>query len=548
MEKYPHYLERLQNATKKYWDKVALNTIGGESFSFGQMATQIEKFHLVFDALGFKKGEKIALYAANGARWGMVYMAVNTYETVIVPLLADFTPENASFLVNHSDSVALFTNAAKWKNMDIARMPNIRLVINVDDWGCLWAADEQTRATYDTMESLFAQKWPNGYGPDDVVFPTDNWDELSTISYTSGSTGDPKGVMLTYRNFSANVDYSQRHVPAGERMVSMLPMAHMYGLVIEFIYPLCNGTSIYWLGKAPTPAALMSAFAEVKPYLLITVPLVMEKIYKSKVKPTLDKPVVKFLTKIPGVNRIIYNKVKDGLVSAFGGEVLEFIMGGAALNPEVEKLFKKIHFPYLVGYGMTEACPLLAYEHWTKYVPGSCGKAVDVAQVRIESEDPEHIAGEIQARGENITIGYYKNPEASANAFTEDGWLRTGDLGIIDKDGNIFIKGHSKSMILSANGQTVYPEELEAIINNQPYVAESVVVDRAGKIVALVYLDKDAIKRDGLDDEAVADIPEKVRVGANRKLPNYSQIAKVEVVLVPFEKTPKMSIKRFLYK
>jgi long-chain acyl-CoA synthetase len=548
MEKYPHYLERLQNATKKYWDKVALNTIGGESFSFGQMAVQIEKFHLAFQALGFKKGEKIALYAANGARWGMVYMAVNTYETVIVPLLADFTPENASFLVNHSDSVALFTNAVKWKNMDIAKMPNVRLVVNVDDWSCLWAADEQTKAVYDTMDALFAEKWPNGYGPDDVVFPTDNWDELSTISYTSGSTGDPKGVMLTYRNFSANVDYSQRHVPAGERMVSMLPMAHMYGLVIEFIYPLCNGTSIYWLGKAPTPAALMSAFAEVKPYLLITVPLVMEKIYKSKVKPTLDKPAVKFLTKIPGINGIIYKKVKDGLVTAFGGEVQEFIMGGAALNPEVEKLFKRIKFPYLVGYGMTEACPLLAYEHWTKYVPGSCGKAVDVAEVRIESEDPEHIAGEIQARGENITIGYYKNPEASANAFTEDGWLRTGDLGIIDKDGNIFIKGRSKSMILSANGQNVYPEELEAIINNQPYVSESVVVDRAGKIVALVYLDKDAIKRDSLDDEAVADIPEKVRVGANRKLPNYSQIAKVEVVLVPFEKTPKMSIKRFLYK
>ena len=548
MEKYPHYLERLQNATKKYWDKVALNTIGGESFSFGQMAVQIEKFHLAFKALGFKKGEKIALYAANGARWGMVYMAVNTYETVIVPLLADFTPENASFLVNHSDSVALFTNAVKWKNMDIAKMPNVRLVVNVDDWSCLWAADEQTKAVYDTMDALFAEKWPNGYGPDDVVFPTDNWDQLSTISYTSGSTGDPKGVMLTYRNFSANVDYSQRHVPAGERMVSMLPMAHMYGLVIEFIYPLCNGTSIYWLGKAPTPAALMSAFAEVKPYLLITVPLVMEKIYKSKVKPTLDKPAVKFLTKIPGINGIIYKKVKDGLVTAFGGEVQEFIMGGAALNPEVEKLFKRIKFPYLVGYGMTEACPLLAYEHWTKYVPGSCGKAVDVAEVRIESEDPEHIAGEIQARGENITIGYYKNPEASANAFTEDGWLRTGDLGIIDKDGNIFIKGRSKSMILSANGQNVYPEELEAIINNQPYVSESVVVDRAGKIVALVYLDKDAIKRDNLDDEAVADIPEKVRVGANRRLPNYSQIAKVEVVLVPFEKTPKMSIKRFLYK
>ena len=548
MEKYPHYLERLQNATKKYWDKVALNTIGGESFSFGQMATQIEKFRLVFDALGFKKGEKIALYAANGARWGMVYMAVNTYETVIVPLLADFTPENASFLVNHSDSVALFTNAAKWKNMDIARMPNIRLVINVDDWSCLWAADEQTRATYDTMESLFAQKWPNGYGPDDVVFPTDNWDELSTISYTSGSTGDPKGVMLTYRNFSANVDYSQRHVPAGERMVSMLPMAHMYGLVIEFIYPLCNGTAIYWLGKAPTPATLLKAFADVKPYLLITVPLVMEKIYKSKVKPTLDKPIVKVLLKVPGINNIIYKKVKDGLVAAFGGEVQEFIMGGAPLNPEVEKLFKRIKFPYLVGYGMTEACPLLAYEHWTKFVPGSCGKAVDVATVRIDSEDPQHIAGEIQAKGENITIGYFKNPEASANAFTEDGYLRTGDLGIMNKDGNIFIKGRSKSMILSANGQNIYPEELEAIINNQPYVGESVVVDRAGKIVALVYLDNDAIKRDKLDNEAVSDIPEKIRIASNRQLPGYSQIAKVETVLTPFEKTPKMSIKRFLYK
>jgi long-chain acyl-CoA synthetase len=354
--------------------------------------------------------------------------------------------------------------------------------------------------------------------------------------------------MLTYRNFSANVDYSQRNVPAGDKMVSMLPMAHMYGLVIEFIYPLCNGTGIYWLGKAPTPATLMKAFADVKPYLLITVPLVMEKIYKSKVKPTLDKPVVKVLTKIPGINNIIYKKVKDGLVNAFGGNVLEFIMGGAALNPEVEKLFKRIKFPYLVGYGMTEACPLLAYEHWTKYVAGSCGKAVDCATVRIDSEDPQHIAGEIQAKGENICIGYFKNPEASANAFTEDGFLRTGDLGIMDKDGNIFIKGRSKSMILGPNGQNIYPEELEAIINNQPFVAESVVVDRSGKLVALVYLDQDGIKKEGLDEEAIADIPEKIRNAANRVLPVYSKLAKVETVAEPFAKTPKMSIKRFLYK
>ena len=548
MEKYPHYLERLQNATRKYWDKAALNSIGGESFTYGQMATQIEKFHLAFEAIGVKKGDKIALHARNGARWGMAYLAVNTYEAVIVPILTDFTPESAAFLTNHSESIILFTNEDKWKAMDIALMPLIKLVIDVDSWNALYTASDEVAAAYGKMEELFAAKWPNGLGPDDVVFPTDNWDNLSTINYTSGSTGDPKGVMLTYRNFSATVDYSPRNVPAGDKMVSMLPMAHMYGLVIEFIYPLCNGTAIYWLGKAPTPATLLKAFADVKPYLLITVPLVMEKIYKSKIKPTLDKPAVKFALKVPILNKIIYKKVKDGLVQAFGGNVLEFIMGGAALNPEVERIFKKINFPYLVGYGMTEACPLLAYEHWTKYVPGSCGKPVDCATVRIDSEDPEHIAGEIQAKGENITIGYFKNPEASANAFTEDGFLRTGDLGIMDKEGNIFIKGRSKSMILTANGQNVYPEELEAVVNNQPYVGESVVVDRAGKIVALVYLDKDAIKRDKLDDEAVSDIPEKVRIGANRKLPNYSQIAKVEVVLVPFEKTPKMSIKRFLYK
>jgi long-chain acyl-CoA synthetase len=548
MSKYPHYLERLQAATRKFWDKPALNNIGGETFTYAQMATQIEKFHLVFEKLGFKKGDRIAICAQNGARWGMAYLAVNTYETVIVPILADFTPESVNHLVNHSESVALFTNEAKWKKLDITKMPLLKLVVDVDTWKTLWVADPSVQAVYDQMDALFAAKYPNGYGPDDVHFPTDNWDELSTINYTSGSTGDPKGVMLTYRNFSANVDYSQRNVPAGDKMVSMLPMAHMYGLVIEFIYPLCNGTSIYWLGKSPTPAALLKAFADVKPYLLITVPLVMEKIYKSKVKPTLDKPAVKFLLKIPGINNIIYKKVKDGLVQAFGGNVQEFIMGGAALNPEVEKLFKRIKFPYLVGYGMTEACPLLAYEHWTKYVAGSCGKCVDVAEVRIDSEDPQHVVGEIQARGENIMIGYYKNPEATANAFTADGWLKTGDLGIIDAEGNIFIRGRSKNMILGPSGQNIYPEEIEAIVNNQPYVVESVVVDRGGKLVALVFPDEQAIAKDLLDAEAKSDIPENIRNGANRQLPAYSQIYKVELQSQPFEKTPKMSIKRFLYK
>lgn len=545
-----HYLSRLQNATRKYWEKPALNNIGGETFTYGQMATAIEKFHLAFEALGFKKGDKIAICARNGARWGMAYLAVNTYETVIVPILSDFIPESVNYLVDHSESKALFTNADKWSKLDITKMPNVRIVIDVDTWKPLWTADEKVAAAYNSAEELFAAKYPQGYGPENVVYPTDNWDDLSTINYTSGSTGSPKGVMLTYRNFSANVDFSQRHVPSSDKfnMVSMLPMAHMYGLVIEFIYPLCNGTAIYWLGKTPTPSTLLKAFAEVKPYLLITVPLVMEKIFKSKVKPILDKPIMKIAVKIPGLNQIIFKKIRDGLTNAFGGNVQEFIMGGAALNPEVEKWFKKIKLPYLVGYGMTEAAPLLAYEHWTKYVPGSCGKAVDCADVRIDSDDPHHTVGEIQAKGDNICIGYFKNPEASANAFTEDGYLRTGDLGIIDEEGNIFIRGRSKNMILGPSGQNIYPEEIEAVVNNQTYVVESVVVDRGGKLVALVYLDQQEIAKALLDTETVSEIPENIKVGANRHLPAYSQLFKVEVMQEPFEKTPKMSIKRFLYK
>ena len=543
-----HYLATLQKATKKYWNKPALNTIGGDSYTYGDMATTVEKFHLFFDAIGLKKGDKIALCANNGARWGMSYMAVNTYETVIVPILADFTPDAVCSLVNHSDSIGFFTSADKWKKQDIKDFPALRFVVDVDTWSLLWAESDAVKDAFGNMDKMLAEKYPNGFGPDDVHYPTDNLDDLSTINYTSGSTGNPKGVMLTYRNFSANVDFSQRHVPAGDKMVSMLPMAHMYGLVIEFIYPLCNGTSIYWMAKAPTPAALLKAFADVKPYLLITVPLVMEKIYKSKIKPVLDKPTVRMAIKIPGVNNLIYKKIKEGLEEAFGGNVQEFIMGGAALNPEVEKVFKKIKLPYLVGYGMTEACPLLAYEHWTKYVPGSCGKPVDCADVRIDSDDPQHVVGEIQAKGDNITIGYYKNEEASANAFTEDGYLRTGDLGIMDADGNIFIRGRSKNLILSANGQNIYPEELEAIVNTQPYVMETVVVDRGGKLVALVYLDQVSMARDLLDKEAISEIPQTIKTGANNQLPSYSKIAQVEVVDQPFEKTPKMSIKRFLYK
>lgn len=545
-----HYFARLQNAIRLYWDKPAVCNYRGETFSYGQLATQIERFHIFFEACGLKKGDRIAICAKNTARMAVSFLSVNTYETVVVPILSDFTPESVNHLVDHSESQMLFTDSDIWAKLDKSKMPLVKAVISVNDFTLLYADNDDVKKAYAAISETFASRYPMGFTGENVTYNTDNWDDLDLINYTSGTTSAPKGVMLTYKALSATIDFGQRYIPSSDkfRMVSMLPMAHMYGLVYEFLYPLCNGTSITFLGKTPSPSLLLSAMHDVRPYLLITVPLVMEKVFKSAIKPVLDKPVMKVLTRIPGINSLIFKKIREKLLSALGGNLQMIIMGGAPLNPEVEKWFKRIGLPYTVGYGMTEAAPLLAYEACTSYVPGSCGRSVDCAIVRIDSEDPQHVVGEIQAKGDNVCIGYYKNPEATAAAFTEDGFLKTGDLGIIDANGNIFIRGRSKSMILSANGQNIYPEEVEAVVNNQDYVVESVVVDRASKLVALVYLDEDAMKKAGLDEETVADLHETIRINANKALPSYSQLQKVEVVDKPFEKTPKMSIKRFMYK
>ena len=546
-----HYLATLESSMKAGWDRPALCNYHGEVFTNADLAAEIVKFDLVFSALGIKKGDKIALCAKNVARWAVSFLSVNAYEAVIVPILADFHPDSINRLVDHSDSVLLFTDKEIWDRLDISRMPKLRGAVNIDDFSILYAAKPEFKELMASRDSLYAGKYPEGISKEEFAFKsTDNFDDLAVINYTSGTTSDPKGVMLTYGNLSASIQFGHDNIKIfpGDTIVSMLPMAHVYGMAYEFLYPLSGGCAVYYLGKTPAPSLLLKAMQEVRPYMVCTVPLVMEKIYKASLKPVLSRPAMKLLTAIPGVNRIIFNKVREKLDAAFGGKVRNYIMGGAALNPEVEKCFKRIGLHYTVGYGMTEAAPLLAYEDWRRYVPGSCGKGITCVKVRIDSEDPENIAGEIQAKGDNIMKGYYKNEEATAAAFTDDGYLRTGDLGIMDAEGNIFIKGRSKNMILSANGQNIYPEELEAVVNNQNYVSESVVVDRAGKIVALVYFDGDAIRKDALDDEAVSDLPEKVRLASNRQLPAYSQIAKVEVVTVPFEKTPKMSIKRFLYK
>lgn len=541
-----HYLEKFESMVKACWTKPVYTNYGGEEFSYGEVAADIEKFHILFEASGVKKGDKIAICARNNARWAVAFWSGVTYEAVVVPILAEFTPDAVMNLVHHSGSTVLFTDADIWAKLDPSKMPDLKAAITLADFTVIYNPDGSMSGCHKVLFKLFEQKFPSGFSAADVAYPHDNGKDLAVINYTSGTTSVPKGVMLRHECFTDIVEFSQAnvHVELGDKVVSMLPLAHMYGLVIEMIYPTCSGGSITFLGKTPSPTLLLKAMKEVRPFMVVAVPLVLEKIYKSSLKPALHK--LRGVTWIPILNSIIYKKVGRKLVESFGGNVRIFIMGGAPLNPEAEKCFRRIKIPYTVGYGMTEAAPLLAYEDPDKYVPGSCGKACH--EVRIDSEDPQTIAGEIQARGTNICSGYFNNPEANAIAFTDDGWLRTGDLGIIDSKGNIFIKGRNKSMILSANGQNIYPEEVEAVLNNQPYVAESVVVDRASKLVALVYLDATAIRNAGLDAEAVSDIPETVRVSSNKVLPSYSQITKVEVVLEPFAKTPKMSIKRFLYK
>ena len=542
-----HYFTRFEEAIKANWERPALGNFRGEVFTFGELATQIAKFHVFFDAIGLKKGDKVALCAKNSARWGVTFFAANTYEAVLVPILADFHPESVNSLVDHSESLVLLTDTDIWSKLDITKMPTIKAVISSSDFSLLYSADEKIQVANDNIDQLFAAKYPKGFSAADVSYPTDNDKDLAIINYTSGTTSAPKGVMLRYECVSANVEFGQDRLPSypEDTIVSMLPMAHMYGMMFELIYPLCGGSSIYYLGKTPTPALLLGAMAEIKPYLVVTVPLVMEKIFKSKVAPVVNKPVMKVITAIPGLNQIIFKKIRTTLLNAFGGNVREIVMGGAALNPDVEKWFKKFGLPFTVGYGMTEAAPLLAYECWREFAPKSCGKCVDSVEVRIDSDDPYSKVGEIQAKGYSIMSGYYKNEEATKAAFTEDGWMRTGDLGLLDAKGNIFIKGRSKNMILSANGQNIYPEEIEAVVNNQPYVVESVVIDRGARLVALIYMDADKAKSEGVDPEAYKNV---IMAEVNKSMPAYSKVNAVEYMDQPFEKTPKMSIKRFMYK
>lgn len=544
-----HFLNALQKTIEKDWNNIALSNFRGKDWTFAEFATQAEKLHIFFKSCGLEKGDKITLYAPNSAQWAISFLSISTYETVVVPLLSEFRPADGASLINHSESKLLMADKETLGKLDMKELPEIVAAICIDDFSLYYGKTAEIEAAYKELDATFEAKYPNGFSASDVKYPSDNWEDIAVINYTSGTTSAPKGVMLRYENISTSVDFATRHIPCSskDQIVSMLPMGHIYGMVFEFLYPLSNGVHVTYLGKAPAAPTLLKAVAQVKPYLIITVPLVMEKIYKAKIKPTLDKPAVKALCYIPGVKKLLLSVVRKKLLEAFGGNVNQFIMGGAALNPEVEKVFKAMKLPYTVGYGMTEAAPLIAYRRFDEYVPTSCGKYLDCVEVRIDSTDGENIPGEIQARGRNICTGYFKNPEATATLFTEDGFLRTGDLGVMDKDGNIFIKGRSKNMILSSNGQNIFPEELEAIINSQEYVIESLVIDRNTKLVGLLYMDTDAMKKAEMDQNAINAYVEALRKNVNKIFPTYSQVSSVEIVDKPFEKTPKMSIKRFLY-
>ena len=503
-----HYLKTLEETIRRQWDQKSLCDYEGDAFTYADVAKSIEEFRIFLNEAGITKRSKMAICARNCARWAMTFWDINVNECVAVPLLADFHPNSVSTFTHHSDSVLLFTDREIWEKLNPGQMPKLRAAINVKDGSMLWHRDEKVGEAWENREKAFAQKHPTGFTKEQISYPTDNMDKLAIINYTSGTTGNPKGVMLTYGAISDTDAFSNSHFPnqPGETVVSMLPMAHMYGLAIEFIHPNVDGVTVYFLGKTPSPSTLLRAMQEVKPYMVVTVPLVMEKVYSNSIKPALDK--MKWLTAIPQARKAIYKIVR-----------------------------KKV-----LGYGMTEACPLLGFEWCSEFVPGSCGKPVH--DLRINSDDPRNVPGEIQVRGNNITIGYYKNPEANAAAFTDDGWFRTGDLGLLDEENNIFIRGRIKSMILNSSGQNIYPEELEAVLSGCPYVNESLVVERKGRLVALVYPEIP----DDMDMNKRSEIPELIRTTANKSLPVYSKINEVVFVDEPFEKTPKMSIKRYLYR
>jgi len=540
----------LESSFKKNWNVPALSDYRGNTLFYRDVAMHIAKLHILFETAGVKKGDKISLCSRNQAFWGVSYLAALTYGAVPVPIMHEFKCSSIHHLVNHSESKILMVGSQNWDGLSVSEMPGLKAVFKMENLELLESSVPEVVAAVSSLNEMFGRRYPKDFTPDSISYHQDTPEELAMINYTSGTSGFSKGVMIPYRALYSNYlfsKWSQPQMKAGECVVAMLPTAHMYGMMYEFLFPMCMGGHVYFLTRLPTPRIIMDAMAELKPSYVISVPMVIEKIYKKQLEPMISKYGLKYLLQVPVLEKAIATKINTELTNVFGGRFSEIIIGGAAFSREAEAFFRKIHFRYTVGYGMTECSPIITYSRWNETKLYSCGKAAPRMEVRIDSPDPANVPGEILTRGDNVFLGYFKNEEATGEAFTEDGWFRTGDLGIMDEDGYLFIKGRCKSMILGSNGQNIYPEEIENQINNMPYVVESLVIDDHGKLVALIYPDTDKVEAEHLTNgQLLEKLNESIRA-YNESEAAFNKIHSIEIFPEEFEKTPKKSIKRYLY-
>ena len=551
--KIPSYNELIEKSIVSNWEKDALTDFKGATLQYHDVARKIEKLHIIFESSGVQKGDKIALCGRNSSSWAVAFLATLTYGAVAVPILHEFTADQIHNIVNHSEAKLLFVGDYVATVIDQTKMPHLEGIIYLPDYSLVISRTDKLTYAREHLNELFGKKYPKYFRKEHVnYYKEQSPDELALINYTSGTTGFSKGVMVPYRALWSNYDFAMtvlgKIIKKGDNVISILPMAHMYGMAFEFMFEFIFGCHVFYLTRVPSPAIIAAAFAEVKPAIIIAVPLVIEKIIRKKVFPKTQNNRMRLLLNMPVVNKKVNQKICDQVVKAFGGNFYEIIVGGAAFNQEVEQFLKRIGFPYTVGYGATECAPIICYADYHDFAPGSCGKPVVHMEVKIDSPDPENVPGEILARGLNVMLGYYKNEEATAQTLDSEGWYHTGDLGTMDADGNVYIKGRSKNMLLGANGQNIYPEEIEDRLNSMAMVNECVVVQRGEKLVGLVYPDFDEAATMRLNESDLEGIMEQNRQELNSTQPAYCKLAAIEIVKEEFEKTPKKSIKRYLYK
>ena len=549
---YSDFVGLIAESIRNNWNADALTDYQGVTLQYKDVARKIEKLHILFENAGVKKGDRIALCGRNSAHWAAAFLAVLSYGAVAVPVLHEFKAQQVHDIVNHSEAKILFVGDMVWPELDGEAMPNLEGIIYIPDYSVVLSRSTLLTDARERLNEYFGKKYPKYFRPEHINYShqTDP-DGLALINYTSGTTSNSKGVMIPFRALWSNYMFAEEvlgnHVKAGDKVISMLPLAHMYGMAFEFIFEFLHGCHVYYLTRIPSPKIVLKAFSDIKPVIIISVPLIIEKIIKKNVLPKLQTYSMKVLLKVPVISGKILDKVRDSLKEAFGGNFYEIIIGGAAFNSEVESLLKKIGFNYTVGYGATECAPIITYEDWHRFRQGSCGKAAPRMEVKVNSADPQHIAGEILTRGMNTMLGYFKNPEATAAALDSEGWYHTGDLGLMDAEGNLFIRGRSKNMLLGASGQNIYPEEIEDKLNTYPYVSESIVIQRNEKLYALIHPDYDEAAAAGLDADALHAVMEQNRKELNNEVAAYERLSGFKLMKEEFEKTPKRSIKRFLY-